>query len=257
MKARYLVASGIVATSIYAGVADSGGAWDNLPCGATEETAHVCIPGEVARDGTTPNPLPTPAPAPVPPEIVPATVPPDQSSVNVPAVTPLPEQPKQPEANKPPRRVNCIWLRSVRAGMNRLYKYRCIKRQKVTPKRGPFQPAVAGEYQSNASVSQGGYTYSALRPTRGMGVSGKATESKAPNAAKGGRLQVQLLRFGSVVVGQEFLVPKPNVTYTATVSTGSCGPGSATYVTRARIRFPSTGVVTRWSRSPGRVLPCG
>jgi hypothetical protein len=142
MKARYLVASGIMATSIYAGVVTSGGAWDNLPCGATEETAHLCAPGEKARDGSIPNPLPTPAPTPVPPEIVPVTTTPVVTTP-APAVV-VPPVVLGGKKNAVPSPVTCTWLRHVRAGLNRLYKYRCIKVRKVTPLPGPFSPPVTG-----------------------------------------------------------------------------------------------------------------
>jgi len=65
-----------------------GSAWSELPCGETEETAHTCAPGEVARDGTVPNPAPSPAPVPPTPELPPAAVVPP--AVVVPPPTPVP-----------------------------------------------------------------------------------------------------------------------------------------------------------------------
>jgi hypothetical protein len=75
--------------------------WDELPCGETEETAHVCAPGEVARDGTIPNPLPQPTPAPVP--NTPEQQPSNASSV---VVTPPPVA-KPPPGRTSPQRQPC------------------------------------------------------------------------------------------------------------------------------------------------------
>ncbi len=91
----------ITAISSLAFLAGSASAWDSLPCGETEATAHLCAPGELARDGTIPVPLPVPTP-----ELVPVTPTP---------IEPLPRvvtTPK-PKPLKPAR--SCAFLRSVRA----------------------------------------------------------------------------------------------------------------------------------------------
>lgn len=173
-----------------------------------------------------------------------------------PAPAPAELRPREHHHRRTHRPRSCAWLVHHHAGIGRFTSHhpRCA----IPPRlRHHSPPLVTGSLEpTSATVSQGGYTYSAFKPTRGMGVSGRATVAHSRTAARGGRLQVQLVAFGTVRVGQEFFVPKPDVTYTATVSTGSCSPGSATYVTRARIRFPSTGVVTPWARSAGRSLGC-
>lgn len=125
-----LAIAGASSLAIFAGPA---GAWDDLPCGATEDTAHVCAPGEVARNGTIPVPLPIVAPVVLAP--TPAPVPP------VPEVGVVIIPPAQPKVTKPQKpRLTCAKLLAEGAGVRWLVKFRC--RTKLP---GPFSPVVTGE----------------------------------------------------------------------------------------------------------------
>lgn len=105
-------------------IVSPGAAWDELPCGPTEETAHLCALGEVARDGTIPNPLPTPAPVPVVPEIVPSS---GASAIATPAV---------PDASPAlPVRYTCAQLVARHAGPRSLRDRGCVKTPRATPLR--------------------------------------------------------------------------------------------------------------------------
>lgn len=148
---RFLAATLGLAAGLTLAIPSPGAAWDDLPCGATEATAHLCAPGEVARDGTIPTPLPLPAPVPVVPEVTPA---PDlvQASPGptAPAATPLVRYTcaqlvarhagarslRDRGCVKPP---TCADLRARHAGVLWLVRFNCRTRLP-----GPFSPAVTG-----------------------------------------------------------------------------------------------------------------
>jgi len=119
--------------------------WDGL-CG-TDANPVPCICQDTGVPSDAPctppvvtEPQPTPAPVPTTPELTPPAAPVEVPTAPEPVVTP-----GQPVKSKVPSPVTCSWLRKVKAGKNRLYKYRCIVPPKVHKNRGPFNPKVAGE----------------------------------------------------------------------------------------------------------------
>lgn len=168
MKDRTIIAAGVALVAVAASLGVQAGparSWEDKPCGATEQTAHLCAPGEKARDGSVPNPLPEPAPTPTPPEVVPAVVTPPSTTPAVPVIPPrvpltCPELRARVETNHagarwvillhqrcgtpPPPKVvpTCDDLADEGAGILWLIRFRCDLTP-GSPRR--FNPPVTGE----------------------------------------------------------------------------------------------------------------
>lgn len=157
---RPLVITGAVSATLAAAILSApAGAWDDKPCGATEATAHVCAPGEVARDGSTPNlapvvviptPTPTPTPEPTPgPVLTPTPTPSPTPAATALTCARLPRgagikwRRKAHCASPPPPVLTCADLNARRAGQLWLAKFGCEVPQRLR-RVGPFEPAVAG-----------------------------------------------------------------------------------------------------------------
>jgi hypothetical protein len=135
---QYATALAITAAGSLAIFAGPATAWDDLPCGPTEDTAHPCVPGELARDGTIPVPLP-PAPVVVAPL---STAPP---ATPTPPVVVVP--PATPKVTHQKPRLTCAQLRRRHAGVISMVQRHC-----ALPKRPPI---VAGEYRATQAPAPG------------------------------------------------------------------------------------------------------